>query len=176
MFNDRSFTPDDTPKVAALTHVLYEMEMFCALPLTWEIDVLNNSLTEAYLIHARVLVDFFQKKKRCKDDILCSDYGFSPRPLGISEDIERRFDKSLAHLTFSRLCFRAEDRTNEWIDRFFRPHIIGRIDEFLGRILSQDVLPLRSVDMQRARVLKQKIGSILNHQSATTPPTAGCRL
>jgi hypothetical protein len=51
-------------RLAALHHVLYEMEMFVDLPIPCEVSVLQNAIAESYLIHARVLCDFFQQERR----------------------------------------------------------------------------------------------------------------
>lgn len=94
-------TPRAEQKLAALDHVLYEMEMFVALPMRCGVAELNNAIAESYLIHARVVCDFFQQK-RCLDDVVCGDYGFKPELLGVPIDIEHRFNKSLAHRLMQR--------------------------------------------------------------------------
>ena len=118
MYTEKTFIPDEPHKVDALQHVLYEIKMFVNLPGTANHELVSNCLTEAFLLHARVLCDFFQKP-RCKDDIICDDYGFQRRSLEIREDIEIRFDKCLAHVTYSRTCF--TDSTQAWVSAHFRP-------------------------------------------------------
>jgi hypothetical protein len=49
----------------------------------------KNAYIESRLIHARALIDFFEKPKRStwrgqeNDDVISTDYGFAANPLGI---------------------------------------------------------------------------------------------
>lgn len=147
MYNQKSFTPNEAARLAAFNHVLYEMEMFVALPRASDVPVISNAVTESLLIHARVLCDFFQKS-RYRDDIVCEDYGFPSRSLGISEDIEMRFDKCLAHVTYSRTCF--TDDAKEWLLRHFRPALLSRIAEFLSIVTTASPTQIRDEDHRRA--------------------------
>ncbi|MCG2711409.1 MAG: hypothetical protein L6416_03685 [Candidatus Omnitrophica bacterium] len=135
MNNNSEFKPNDDEKRLALDHVLYEIEMFTALPIESASKLISNAIIESYLVHARVLCDFFQNSNRIKDDILCSDYGFTASTLTIPEDIETRFDKCLAHLTYSRLKYKGDTKT--WIYAKFRPHINERIKTFLLHLLNK---------------------------------------
>lgn len=108
-------TPSVEERLDALDHVLYEMEMFVALPTRCEMTEVRNAIVESYLAHARVLCDFFQKE-RWKDDVICGDYEFERKTLGVSNDIEQRFDKSLAHLTYSRLKFEGDTKNGSPIN------------------------------------------------------------
>jgi hypothetical protein len=125
--------PTSGQRLDALEHVLYEMEMFVNLPIRCDERLLESALTESYLIRARVLCDFFQQA-RSKDDVVCGDYGFERKPLGVDDEIEWRFDKSLAHLTYSRLTFKEDAQT--WISNKFRPQLLDRIREFLQHIVA----------------------------------------
>ncbi len=129
--------PSVEERLAGLDHVLYEMEMFVHLPMRCDMTMLQNAINESYLIHARVLCDFFQQERR-NDDIVCGDYEFQHKELGVPDDIERRFDESLAHLTYSRLKFTRD--TAEWITDKFRPQLLARIREFLLHIVGNPVL------------------------------------
>src|SRR6266487_5664659 len=143
-------TPTVEQKLAALHHVLYEMEMFVDLPVRCDMTVLQNAIAESYLIHARVLCDFFQKDDRYHDDVICADFEFPSSPLGVPEDIERRFNKSLAHLTYARLNFKGD--AEGWISNQFRPHLLTRIRKFLLHLVAKPVLG-RPGEIQRAQSL-----------------------
>ena len=142
--------PTPKQRSAVLNDVLYEMEMFVHLPLHCDLAILQNAVTESYLIHARVLCDFFQKDRH-KDDVVCDDFDFTRLPLGVSKDIERRFDKCLAHLTYSRLDFTGD--TQQWIIDHFRPKLTSRIKEFLMHIVANPVAGQPSEITQRAQGL-----------------------
>jgi hypothetical protein len=142
------FIPTSPQIVAALEDVLYEIEMFTALPAVTQHPLLNNCLTESFLLHARILCDFFQKP-RFKDDVICDDYGFPQRSLQIKEDIEVRFDKCLAHVTYARGDFR--DDAKQWILDYFQPRLLERIVQFLEHLGSNCGLPLRDRDIEKAQ-------------------------
>ena len=141
--------PSVEERLGGLDHVLYEMEMFVHLPMRCDVIMLQNAINESYLIHARVLCDFFQQNRR-NDDIVCEDYGFERKALGVPDDIEKRFDKSLAHLTYSRLKFTGN--LAEWITDRFRPQLLARIREFLLYIIANPALG-RPKEIERAHSL-----------------------
>jgi hypothetical protein len=146
--------PTTEQRLAILDHVLYEMEMFVHLPLQCDLTVLQNTVTESYLIHARVLCDFFQKD-RYDDDVVCDDFGFRRSSLGLSKDLKRRFDKSLAHLTYSRLDF--TDNAQPWITDHFRPQLTRRIREFLIHSVAHPIAGQPNEITQRAQTLLAKL-------------------
>jgi hypothetical protein len=156
MYTEKTFSPSDWHKVAVFEHVLYEIDMFVALQRESTDTIASNCGTEAFLVHARILCDFFQKDRR-KDDIVCADYGYHQQSLGISQDIEMRFDKCLAHLTYSRSCF-TED-TKVWLLQYFRPALLDRIRGFLTHVTTQCTLPLRADHILRAENILLHIGS-----------------
>ena len=96
---------------------------------------------------------FFQQKRR-NDDIVCEDYGFERKALRVPDDIERRFDKSLAHLTYSRLKFTGD--TAEWITDRFRPQLLARIRQFLLHIVAKPVLG-RPKEIEKAHELLARL-------------------
>jgi hypothetical protein len=146
-------TPTSQQRLDALHHVLYEMEMFADLPIRCDIPLLQNALNESYLIHARVLCDFFQKPRR-DDDVVCSDYDFGCEKLGVPDDIERRFNKSLAHLTYARLAFK--EGAEKWINNKFRPQLLNGIRKFLQHIVANPHLG-REDEIERARSLLSRL-------------------
>ena len=159
MYKEKSIDPSDSLKVAAFQHVLYEIRMFMALPALSDDVIVSDCLTVAFLVHARVLCDFFQKTKNPRrDDIICSDYGFPQKSLEIEGDIETRFDKSLAHLTYSRLCF--TDDTKVWLCHNFQPALLSRIKEFLSHVTSQCELTLLPQELAEAKTILRNLDDI----------------
>jgi hypothetical protein len=142
-------TPSVKQRLDALDHVLYEMEMFVHLPMRCDVAVLQNTITESYLIHARVLCDFFQQE-RDSNDIVCDDYDFTREPLRVPDDIKQRFNKSLAHLTYSSLKFTGD--TKEWVTDKFRPQLLERIRKFLLHLIANPLLG-HPKEIDRARTL-----------------------
>lgn len=60
--------------------------------------------------HARVLYDFFRKKRgKQEDNVIATDYGFS-KTIGMS--LRKRVNTQLMHLSYSRTTF--TDTTKEW--------------------------------------------------------------
>lgn len=157
MFTSSRFSPSKDQIRDAFEHVLYEIRMLACLPIPMAPSILSNCVTESYLIHARVLVEFFQAVSRDYDDILPSDYGFEASPLGIDADIGTRFNKSVAHITYSRLCFREEDATNAWINDHFRPQILSRAKDFLRHCVTQSMITLHAKDIAAANDLLKQI-------------------
>lgn len=161
------FDPDPH-KVEAFHHVLYEIEMFLALPIPTDPGMVSNALAESFLIHTRNLCDFFEKPRE-KDDIVSSDYGFDQSKLGVPDEIDLRFDKSLAHLTYSRLRFNGE--TKKWILDHFQPILLQRISAFLDHILSKTQVTIKTDDLERAEGLRRRVEEIRRE-----PPSAPRRV
>ncbi len=128
--------------------VRYEIKLFIELytrlvqgetPVDW---VASNARLEAWLLHARNLITFFETapKQRYKDDVLSEDYGFSARPLLITKRIRDRFNKDLAHLTFSRIARTrntSESRKAKlWNFKDFSP-LLERCDAFVQHMRSE---------------------------------------
>lgn len=127
-------TPSNEEIYAAFKHTLYEIEMFVGAPkVACNNVVVSSALTESYLLHARILCEFFQKDP-IRDDISCQHYGFEKDCLGVPDELETRFDKCLAHLTYTRLKHEDED-TKQWIHDAFRPQILKRSHQFLTHVL-----------------------------------------
>ena len=154
MFTDTNFSPSDGQKIEAFHHVLYEIDMFLALPVSADHSVISNALTESFLVHTRNLCDFFEKA-RSRDDIISSDYGFPQSKLGVPPQVDSRFDKSLAHITYSRLCF--NDETKKWLLDHFRPQLLPRICEFLDHISSNSTVRIKPEDLQHAEQTRRSI-------------------
>lgn len=109
--------------IAASEHVLYEIQMLHAMArgLASEIttgSVLQNALTESFVIHARNLVHFFFPERTFPSDVLAEHFvrevhewnsirGSLPDEL---LPVRRRVSKEMAHITYDRLEARGEAR------------------------------------------------------------------
>ena len=98
------FYPKDDDLAAILPHIRYEIQQCFVVPTHDTTDShIRESTFLAMLIHARLLLDFFETKKREHDDVLCSDFDFLTAPVPIEPDDRKRLNKDIAHLTYSRL-------------------------------------------------------------------------
>ena len=137
--------PSDAQIRDVASPVRYEITLFIGLytrlcrgetPMDW---VISNACLEAWLLHARNLIAFFEisQKDRHKDDVVSQDYGFSAQPLPINNTIRGRLNTDLAHLTFSRIARTrntAESRkAKQWNLEEFVP-LLERCDEFVQHI------------------------------------------
>jgi hypothetical protein len=102
------FKPKLSESIAVLEHVRYEISR-CFFHDT---SPLINEAWLLSLVHARQVIDFFEKtdRKGKDDDVLCSDFNFDPRPLSIPEKTRLRLNKDLAHLTYARLRHSRESK------------------------------------------------------------------
>jgi hypothetical protein len=118
-----------------LSHVRYEIEQCFIVPSHHEHDWhLKESFFLAILIHARVLLELFESKERGRDDVLCSDFGFATNPVPISDPDRKRFNKDIAHLTYSRL--RHNPTTKPWpVLEILRP-LHERSVQFIRHVLA----------------------------------------
>jgi hypothetical protein len=73
---------------------------------------IRESVYLTMLIHARILLYFFESTERRQDDVLCSDFGFPTEKVGLAPDHRTRFNKDMVHLTYSRL--RHTQGTKPW--------------------------------------------------------------
>src|SRR5437867_9598318 len=97
-------TPSVDQRSEILSHVRYEIEYCFFVPAHNQNDGhVRESVYLAMLVHARILLDFFESTERWRDDVLCSDFGFPPAVVPIDPKERKRFNKDLLHLTYSRL-------------------------------------------------------------------------
>src|SRR5215468_6524119 len=123
------YTPTDDEKLHALGHVYYEIEQFynCIVLQGLQVQMPNgtspeiqkafqkafqNACLESMLVHVRVLKDFFEQASRRvdrktqqeMDDVLSSDFGFKKAAtiVELPQETQRRINKELVHLTYSR--------------------------------------------------------------------------
>lgn len=112
------FIPNEDDKQKALVHIFHEIKSyFNAFLLISDFasivvkDKQNNEINyistdiklDYFLLHSRVLIDFFiDKNPRYKDDIISSDFGFHDNEFIISPDTLNNINKRLPHLTYER--------------------------------------------------------------------------
>lgn len=147
--------PTHNMKCRVFDEVLYEIEMFVSLPMDSPQNVLHNSLAEAFLLHARVLAEFFQTSIRRGDLVICSDFGFTPAPIDPMNEIEARYEKALAHLTYARL--NTSGTSKSWLYKNFASKIRKRILEFLYHMLKTKPIPLTEEQSGRCVSVVQKL-------------------
>ena len=128
-------TPSNTDRAQILSHVRYEIEQCFIIPAHHQDDWhLKESVFLPILIHARILLTFFESNDRRKDDVLCSDFGFPSRPVPISPEAWLRFNKDMVHLTYSRLRHTPESKP--WpVGEILRP-LLKRTIEFMTHVVS----------------------------------------
>src|SRR5262245_14490170 len=90
-----SYRPTPKGRIAGLGAAFYEMQQFCNC-IIWlrrpPDQAVKNALIESMLIHVRVLLEFFEAKKRGErdgkelDDILSKDFGFGPTAVGLQRN------------------------------------------------------------------------------------------
>lgn len=98
--------------------------------------ITSNACGEAWLLHARILIDFFETSQatRCKDDLISLDYGFAASTVTVDTTNRERLNKDLAHLTFSRIektrNTRESQQAKMWNLTGFSP-LVERCDGFV---------------------------------------------
>lgn len=97
----------DTELLSALKeHVKYEHDMlkFTAKMLRGSSNLtaeLKNALLESFLLHFRILFDFYRNWGQLDDDMWASDF-CNWCPVAYDKELSERLNKCLAHLTYAR--------------------------------------------------------------------------
>lgn len=108
---------------AASNHLHYEYWMLTSIAQSLGTGIsgqgwLNNALIESFVIHLRVLIDFFYPESVQNDDVIAADYFNNDaewnniRP-PMTENLKAwkiRAHKEIAHLTYARLKVTAETK------------------------------------------------------------------
>jgi hypothetical protein len=143
-----TFTPSQQQIADILPHLRYEIEQIFVVPAHDQSDWrARESVFLAMLVHARLLLDFFEHTSRGHDDVLCADFGFLPAPVPQSTGDRLRLNKDIAHLTYSRL--RHTPATKSWpLEDILRP-IRDRAAAFASHIISNP--PAHSTAEELAR-------------------------
>jgi hypothetical protein len=104
-------TPSPAQIAGMLEHLRYEITRCLGLPKHDATDAgILDSVYLSIFIHARILATFFECAERREDDVLCSDFGFKPSRIPLSDDDRKRFKKDMMHLTYSRLRHTPESK------------------------------------------------------------------
>ena len=83
---------------------LYELTMLHNYVQAYrDIELLRNAVLESALVHTRNLLDFFNSKPIPKNDILACHFVDDPPRLTYVEGLKNDINKSLSHLTYSRV-------------------------------------------------------------------------
>lgn len=149
-----SYNPTTDEVAGALPHVAYEVKQTLGL-----LQNLNsctdgytkNARLEALLLHARVLLDFFEHTRREKDNVLATAYGYPASEIKIDDGLRNRLNKDLAHLTYSRLQ-RQGAETNWDLGSLLKP-ILVRFSEFADHVVETKLNMLPAAEQTRWRVL-----------------------
>lgn len=134
--------PTEQQVADALRVVRYEMEQLLGCyRFKPRIRAERNMRLESFLLHYRVLLDFFARgHERKDDDVLAADFGYRSEGVAMPAKERSRLNKDLAHLTYSRL----NRKNKEWdLDKLmgamlprcaeFARHLLGEPPELSGK-------------------------------------------
>lgn len=144
-----------TPKqlIEILPHVRYEIEQCFCIPKHDPNDAhIRESVFLAMLIHARLLVDFFERaSSKFPDDVLCSHFGFAASSIPMLDADRLRLDKDIAHLTYSRL--RHTPETKPWPIEAILTSLHSTVIKFVHHIIEHPPAGADSAELDRWRRL-----------------------
>jgi hypothetical protein len=105
--------------------------------ITTEEVIEASLLVECFLLHARVLRDFFCRSKHKPDDVTADEFvsGWSSPPASDYDTLHRekeRLDKALAHLTTTRVQY--DTSGIEWDLHAIRKELEDMIRQFLASL------------------------------------------
>jgi len=142
---------DINRKTYVLDHIFYEFEMY--LITYYELSVYTffknqltkNLLIESHQIHLRILLDFFYIIKKLPSTIVVTDILANYTPIqknGEFWNAKRIINKSIAHLTFSRIPPKKGNnltqKTQKNIKKMF-PIIKEKIENFLCNLNDENI-------------------------------------
>lgn len=127
--------PSSRELAEILSHIRYEIEMAFTIPNHDPEDGhIRESVFLSMLIHARILLYFFEATDRRQDDVLCSDFGFPSRPVDLKPENRKRFNKDMMHLTYARL--RHTPDTKHWPIKDILQPLLLRSCEFIDFVIT----------------------------------------
>lgn len=124
------------PTDSAWEHIDYEADQAVACAMILEAGALGllpevrNALLESALIHVRAIADFLSAKKSKPDDMVPGDFlaMIWAKPGLLPKDVDRRINKEVAHLTYSRWA--DGDPKKDWnLRQTFEP-LLKALEEF----------------------------------------------
>jgi hypothetical protein len=94
-----------------LHHVQYEIRHCMFIP-EWRDDahMLKEAIFLSFFVHARTLIDFFERTKGQPDDVFSSHFSFPPVKLPLPAEERIRFGKDMMHITSKRLRHTPESK------------------------------------------------------------------
>jgi len=149
-------TPSQQQIADMLPDLRYEIDQIFVVPDHDENDWrIRESVFLAMLVHARLLLDFFEHTSRERDDVLCADFNFPSAPVPLSSKDRLRLNKDIAHLTYSRLRHTPATKTWPWED-ILHP-IRERAVAFLLHIITNPPQHGAAEELARWKALHDKI-------------------
>jgi len=163
----RPFVPDRPAVDRALADVFYEIQQLLeSSQLASNDPLVMNAFLESWLVHVRVLLDFFERNRRSiyrhdgdrreNDDVLCTDFGFSAKPVGVHRKWRGRLNKDLVHLSYSR-GDRKWPRGKEWPKREVVLPLIKRSIEFIDSLDPTVLADVPGVSARQWADLREKL-------------------
>ena len=130
-----------------LPHIRYEIEQCFYVPKHDSNDPhIRESVFLAMLIHARLLVEFFETKETERDDVLCIHFGFPVSKIPIKWKDKLRLNKDIAHLTYSRLRHTLE--TKSWPIESILLSLRPTVVKFVQHIIAHPPIGIKSMEFQ----------------------------
>ncbi len=164
------FTPTSQQIADILPHLRYEIEQTFVVPThdqnNWHV---RESIYLAMLVHARLLLDFFEHSSREHDDVLCADFGFQPSKVPLSNDDRLRLNKDIAHLTYSRL--RHTPTTKPWPLADIIGSLRDRAVLFVSLLMSCPPQGCTAEELARWKVLHDAFTQAANKTQQRLPTT-----
>jgi hypothetical protein len=97
--------------IAMLHHIQYEIRHCMFIP-EWRDDahILKEAIFLSFFVHARALIDFFERSGGRPNDVFSSDFGFPSVRLPLPTEERLRFGKDMMHITSKRLRHTPESK------------------------------------------------------------------
>jgi hypothetical protein len=172
----QKFIPTDEQLINMLPHIHYEISQMTET--LWAgASILNdlsgsscpmqleNALWKSCIIHARVLLDFFEFEKRRSryekemDDVLSADYGFQSQKVEIAPHYRDRMNKDLAHFTYSK-AYRTFTDSLSPVTKVFLP-LLQRCALFCEYLISSNLLEHMPEYLLAWETLQERLNSLV---------------
>lgn len=173
------FTPTPEQLHDALEDVAYEIEQvlgICAWLIqlsqvrrdeqatTQQAILEENVYLECFLLHFRLLLDFFEKTKRARgkqrelEDALAVDYGFAAKEIAVEPGLRERINQEIAHLSYARI--RQRGPAKNWYPADMALLLLARCDDFAAHLLAQPEPVVTAVDRVRFTSIRRMIHNV----------------
>ncbi len=139
----RSARTDEELKETAEGPIVYEVDMLrkCTSVLSWPPNQMTQSVAlESFLIHVRNLRDFLYGAGTNPDDVVAGDFfpglgqweAIRPPMPKVIEDNRERLNKTLAHISYSRLKYKGSAKA--WPSQQIASELIAVVRVFLRHL------------------------------------------